>query len=106
MLVEVKFFSIPSIKIGVNVPYICSVKSANENVRVKKRLHDALLLMRTSGSERIMFCATRKKQVISMYTTTSCGMLFAASSRCYFEATFNLHKSTLLSSAMLVPALL
>lgn len=86
MLVEVKFFSIPSIKIGVNVPYICSVKSANENVRVKKRLHDALLLMRTCGSERIiMFCATRKKQVISMYTTTSCGMLFAASSRCYFE---------------------
>lgn len=85
MLVEVKFFSIPSIKIGVNVPYICSVKSANENVHVKKRLHDALLLMRTCGSERIMFCATRKKHVISMYTTTSCGMLFAASSRCYFE---------------------
>lgn len=86
MLVEVKFFSVPSIKIGVNVPYIYSVKSANENVcNVKKRLHDALLLMRTCGSERIMFCATRKKQVISMYTTTSCGMLFAASSRCYFE---------------------
>ena len=85
MLVEVKFFSIPSIKIGVNVPYICSVKSANENVHVKKRLHDALLLLRTCESERIMFCATRKKQVISMYTTTSCGMLFAASSRCYFE---------------------
>lgn len=85
MLVEVKFFSIPSIKIGVNVPYIRSVKSDNENVHVKKRLHDVVLLMRTCESERIMFCATRKKQVISMYTTTSCGMLFAASSRCFFE---------------------
>ena len=56
-----------------------------------------------------MFCATRKKQVISMYTTTSCGMLFAASSRCYLncnKASFNLHKSTLFLSAMLVPALL
>ena len=56
---------------------------------MKKRLHDALLLMRTCGNERIMFCATRKKHVISMYTTTSCGMLFAASSRCYFELNIN-----------------